>query len=48
MLMKGEGYSTAPVSIKEMKSKDGTYLKAPRNVVFEIKNFNLDIRGTAV
>ena len=47
-LISGTGYSTAPVSIHEMKSKDGTYLKAPRNVIFEIKNFSTDIRGTAV
>jgi len=47
-LMNGSGYNDAPVSIDEIKSKDGTYLKAPRNVVFEIKNFATDIRGTAV
>ena len=42
------GYSSAPVSIEEMKSADGTYIQAPRNVIFEIKNFNKDIRGSAV
>ena len=42
------GYSSAAVTIEEMKSPDGTYLKAPRNVIFEIKYFNADIRGTAV
>ena len=47
-LMDGANYSIAPVSIDEMKSADGTYLKAPRNVIFEIKNFSTDIRGTAV
>ena len=47
-IMSGTGYSTAPVSIDEMKSMDGTYLGAPRNVIFEIKNFSTDIRGTAV
>jgi hypothetical protein len=47
-LMFGSNYNTAPVSIEEMKSSDGTYLKAPRNVVFEIKNFTTDIKGTAV
>lgn len=41
-------YNTAAVSLREMLSKDGTYLKAPRNVIFEIKFFNRDIRGTAV
>jgi len=44
----GTGYNSAPVTIEEMKSVDGSYLKAPRNVVFEIKNFNADIRGMAL
>ena len=48
VLKQGTNYSSAPVSIEEMKSMDGTYIKAPRNVIFEIKNFNTDIRGTAV
>ncbi len=48
MLKDGAEYSSAPVSIEEMKSHDGTYIKAPRNVIFEIKNFNTDVRGTAV
>lgn len=47
-LTEGRNYSSAPVSIDEMKSMDGTYLKAPRNVIFEIKNFSADIKGTAV
>jgi len=42
------GYSSAPVSIEEMTSPDGTFLKAPKNVVFEIKYLNSDIRGTAI
>jgi hypothetical protein len=42
------GYSSAAVSIEEMKSADGTYIQAPRNVIFEIKDFDKDIRGTAV
>jgi hypothetical protein len=48
ILRTGTGYNSAPVSIEEMKSMDGTYIMAPRNVIFEIKNFNTDIRGTAV
>ena len=48
VLKTGTGYSSAPVSIEEMKSTDGTYIQAPRNVIFEIKNFNRDIRGSAV
>ena len=48
VLKDGVGYNQAPVTIQQMKSMDGTYLKAPQNVIFEIKNFNTDIRGTAI
>ena len=41
-------HASAPVTIEEMKSQDGTYLRAPKNVIFEIKFLNTDIRGTAV
>ena len=44
----GNEYNSAPVTIEEMKSADGTFLKAPRNVIFEIKYFNSDIRGSAI
>lgn len=47
-IMQGTSYSSTPVSLQELKSKDGTYLKAPKNVIFEIKYFNSDIKGTAV
>ena len=33
---------------RQLKSADGTYLHAPRNCVFEIKDFDLDIGGTAL
>ena len=46
-LKTGSGYHSAPVSIEQLKSSDGTYLKAPKNVVFEIKNPASDIRGIA-
>jgi len=48
MLKAGDNYSNPPITIEDVKSMDGTYLKAPKNVVFEIKFFNSDIRGTAV
>lgn len=44
----GTNYSSTPVGIDDMKSIDGTYLKAPKNVIFEIKFFNSDVRGSAV
>ena len=46
-LMVGGKYSSAPTSIQQMLSKDGTYLKTPRNVILEILDFNTDIRGIA-
>ena len=44
----GTNYSSAPVGIDDMKSMDGSYLKAPKNVIFEIKFLSSDIRGSAV
>lgn len=43
----GTGYSGDAISIQEMKSNDGTYIKAPINSIFEIKYPGTDIRGTA-
>ena len=43
----GAGYSIS-IPLEEMRSMDGTYLKAPKNCIFEIKNLSTDIRGTAV
>ena len=48
MLKLGSNYSNPPITIEDVKSKDGTFLKAPKNAVYEIKFFNSDIRGTAV
>ena len=44
----GSEYSSQSVRIDDILSKDGTYLKCPRNGVFEIKFFNSDVKGTAV
>lgn len=48
VIKSGTNYSSAPVGIEDMKSADGTYLKAPKNVIFEIKYFSSDVRGSAV
>ena len=45
-IISGNGYNSAPVSIDQMRSKDGTFLKAPKNVILEIKNFETVIRGS--
>ena len=46
-LMTGGDYNTAPVTIEQLLSPDGTYLKTPKNVILEIKNFDKVIRGSA-
>ena len=48
ILKSGNLYSSSIVGINDVKSKDGTFLKAPRNAIFEIKYLNNDIRGTAI
>jgi len=44
----GTNYSAASIGIDDVKSMDGTYLKAPKNVIYEIKFFDSDVRGSAV
>jgi hypothetical protein len=41
----GDNYSSDTFDFDLMMSKDGTYLKAPKNVVFELKYPNQDIKG---
>ena len=38
-------YSSTYVSMDELYSSDGTYLKTPKNVVLEIKYPQSDIKG---
>ena len=40
-------YASSPVSIEELMSNDGTFLKTPKNAILEIKFPNLDIKGVA-
>ena len=47
-LTEGENYNSSSVTIHQVKSKDGTFLKAPRNSIYEIKNFNSDVIGRAI
>ena len=46
-LITGAGYNTAPVSIDQLLSKDGSFLKTPKNVIMELKNFDQVVRGSA-
>lgn len=40
-------YASSPISLQELVSNDGTYLKTPKNAILEVKNTNLDIKGVA-
>ena len=40
-------YASSPISLQELVSSDGTYLKTPKNAILEVKNTNLDIKGVA-
>jgi hypothetical protein len=42
----GRGYSQIGFSIDEFTSPDGRYVAIPQNAVFEIKNPEIDIKGT--
>jgi len=42
----GTGYSNVSFNIKNHMSPDGRTLRAPRNVIFEVKYPNADIQGT--
>ena len=48
VIRSGLGYSVPMITIADVKSKDGTYLKCPKNAIYEIKNFNADVKGAAV
>jgi len=43
----GASYSVPGIGLHEILSPDGTYLKPPKNVIFEIKNINSVVRGVA-
>tara|TARA_Y100000593_G_scaffold95074_1_gene199180 strand:+ start:1950 stop:3767 length:1818 start_codon:yes stop_codon:yes gene_type:complete len=42
----GTGYSQTVFDINEQTSPDGRYIVAPLNVVFELKNFYQNVKGT--
>jgi len=48
VIKKGGDYASTFFPIEAMKSADGRYIMAPKNVVFEIKFPDSDIRGTVV
>ena len=45
-LASGTGYSTTNLNIKSQTTPDGRYIRAPKNVIFEVKYPNVDIQGT--
>jgi hypothetical protein len=42
----GTNYSTQPIDINMLYSADGSYIDCPKNVIFEIKYPDTDIKGT--
>ena len=43
----GGNYSASSINFDDLISRDGTFYKAPKNVIFELKFINADIRGVA-
>jgi len=44
----GGSYSSTSLDIEDILSEDGSYIRAPNNVILEIKFFDDDLKGTAV
>ncbi len=42
----GGNYSSTPFDFDKVRSKDGTFFKAPKNVIYELKFPEQDIKGT--
>ena len=42
----GANYSSEAIDIADLYSSDGSYIAAPKNVIFEIKYPDVDIKGT--
>ena len=42
----GSGYSTVNFNVDNYTTSDGRFIKAPKNVIFEVKFPNSDIEGT--
>ena len=45
--LSGGNYSATSVNFDDIKSRDGTYYKAPKNAIFELKFPRRDIKGIA-
>ena len=46
VIKQAANYSSLGLEIDEILSKDGTFLKCPKNCVFEVKFLNQDLKGT--
>lgn len=42
----GFGYSSVNLDLEKLKTFDGKYVRAPKNVIYEVKNPAIDIKGT--
>jgi len=45
--LSGGNYSATSVNFDDIKSRDATFYKAPKNAIFELKFPRRDIKGTA-
>jgi len=48
VIKQSANYSNLGLEIEDVLSKDGTYLKCPKNCVFEVKFPNQDLKGTVL
>ena len=44
----GGSYSSVSLNLDDLMSKDGTFIKAPKNVILELRYPDLDIKGTVI
>ena len=48
LIKNSANYSNLGLEIEDILSKDGTYLKCPKNCVFEVKFLSSDLKGTVL
>ena len=45
-VINSNGYSQVPFDVIQRTSADGRYIEVPEDYILEIKNVNIDIRGS--
>ena len=44
----GSTYSSNSINLEDLLSRDGSFIKTPKNVIMELKFINRDIKGTII